>query len=123
MTQEYDTREERAQHMTFHDIREIPQPGGPTIYEVDVTNEKGETRENLTLIPGIRYEATKDVRYRHSEGVVGKYTLALCAENEAAKEELHAFLKEERAELTDKLNELRKKNGQLSQASAALRRL
>jgi len=117
---QYSTRQERAEQIRFEDIRRIPQGDGPTVFEVDAVNEEGHLRENLTLIPGIRYEATKDVRYRHSEGVVGKYTLALCREDSTAREELRDFIEEERAEIDEALTRLTEKDTQLLSAEMQL---
>lgn len=117
MSQALQTRQERAEEISFEDIRRISQGDGPTVYEVDAVNEEGYLRENLTLIPGIRYEATKDVRYRHDEGVIGKYTRALIREDETAREELLAFIEEERDELQEKITELSEKDTRLMVAA------
>lgn len=122
MSQALQTRQDRAEEISFEDIRRIPQGDGPTVYEVDAVNESGELRENLTLIPGIRYEATKDVRYRHSSGVIGKYTRRLCQVDDTAREELLVFLEEERAELQEKITELSEKDTRLMVVGAEIQR-
>lgn len=117
MSQALQSRQERAEEISFHAVREISNGDGPTVFEVDATNERGELRENLTLIPGIRYEATKDVRYRHDEGVIGKYTRRLCQVDEQAREELLDFIEEEREELQEKITELSEKDTRLMVAA------
>jgi len=100
----------RAEQIEVTDIRRIDGTAFvddmPTVYEVDFVNDRGETRENLTIIPGILYEATHDVRFRHEQGVVGKYTIALANADTQAKRELVAAINTRRSSFTDEIDQL-----------------
>lgn len=100
-------RFERSKDVHFQRIKAIDEIGdGATVWEVDAINEEGEERENLTLVPRIRYSSTNDMRYRYGEGVVDKYLLALAREREDARDELLAGINEERNEIEEKIGEL-----------------
>jgi hypothetical protein len=75
------TRQDRADNTTITAIREIDASArsatDPRVFEVDLINERGEVRENVTIIPRLLYESTKDVQYRGDSGIIGKYTRAL----------------------------------------------
>jgi len=100
----------RAEQIEVTDIRRIDGTAFvddmPTVYEVDFVNDRGETRENLTIIPGVLYEATHDVRFRHNQGVVGKYTIALANADDEARQDLVGAINKRRSQFTDEIDEL-----------------
>lgn len=113
-----ESRMRRAEQCTVLDVREIGADGfdvsdETTVYEVDVVNEDGQLRENVTIIPRILFESTKDVQYRHEYGIVGKYSLALAQENEQAKEELRAGIEEKRSSVQGQIDRLKQKQARL----------
>lgn len=113
-----ESRMRRAEQCVVLEVREIGADGfdvsdETTVYEIDVLNEDGELRENVTIIPRILFESTKDVQYRHEYGVVGKYTYALCMEDDGAREELQDGIEEKRDEIHDELAFLREKSSRL----------
>ena len=113
-----ESRMRRAEKCVVLDVREISGDGfdvsdETTVYEIDVLNEDAERRENVTIIPRILFESTKDVQYRHEYGVIGKYTLALAMEHDGAREELEAGIEEKRDEIHDELAFLREKSSRL----------
>lgn len=119
------TRHERAEETTIHDVREIDpdwfdRMGDGTVYELDLSNEDGERRENVTVIPRILFESTKDVQHRHEFGIVGKYSRALAMENDQAREELLAGIEEKRDEVQDDIRELKEKDSRLLHTQADL---
>lgn len=112
------TRHERATNCNIIDVRTISGDTFAvldefTVYEVDLINEQGSARDNVTIIPRILFENTKDVQYRHEKGIIGKYSLALAQESDEAREELLAGIREKRQELRDKSKELDSKDSRL----------
>jgi len=91
-----------------------------TVYEVDLINEDGERRENITIIPRILFENTKDVQHRHEAGVVGKYSRALALANDDAREALLAGIREKREEIAEEMSTLRSKDSRLLHTQADL---
>lgn len=119
------SRQERADQTTIHDIREIDGDtfgvgADTTVYEVDLTNESGETRENVVIIPRVLFENTKDVQYRHGEGIVGKYSRALAMESEDARAELLAGISDKRDAIQSNMAESREKDSRLLHTQADL---
>lgn len=113
-----ESRQSRAEQTTIHAVREIAGENFGvadefTVYEVDLTNEQGETRENVVIIPRILFENTKDVQYRHEQGIVGKYSLALAEVSDQAKEELAAGIEDKRDELHDEMVDHRETDSRL----------
>jgi len=113
------TRQERAEQTEITDVRTISGeqfgvPEDTTVYEVDLVNERGETRENVVIIPRILFENTKDVQHRHEQGVVGKYSRALAMESDEAR-------KEDR--IQGEISDLRATDGRLLDAQADLNAL
>jgi len=120
-----ETRQDRAEECTIIDIRVIDGEqfnisADTTVYEVDLVNERGLTRENLTIIPRILFESTKDVQHRHEYGIVGKYSRALADESEQAEQELVRGIKERRANISSQITDLREKDGRLLHTLADL---
>jgi hypothetical protein len=118
-----EVRQERANECTITDIRVIDgeQFGAPdeyTVYEVDLINDRGETRENVTIIPRILFESTKDVQHRHDYGIVGKYSRALAQESEQAERELMEGVRERRENIATKMRELRAEDSRLLHTQA-----
>lgn len=113
-----ESRQNRAEKVHIEEIREIDGsafdvPDDYTVYEVDLLNEDGEPRENVTIIPRILFESTKDVQYRHEYGIVGKYTRALAMEHEGAQEELVTAIAEKRNSVQDETKFLKEKDSRL----------
>lgn len=119
------TRQERAEQTDILEVRTIDGEGfgvqpETTVYEVDLVNEEGETRENVVIIPRILFENTKDVQYRHEAGIVGKYTRALAMENEQAREELLLGIDLKRDEIRREIQTLKEKDSRLLHTKADL---
>lgn len=109
-------RTDRAYNTDILDVRVIDPEwfdGDATVYELDLENERGETRENVVVIPKVLYENTNDVRYRHSAGIVGKYTRALAMENEQAATELREGIDKRRKEIQENIKQLKEKDSRL----------
>lgn len=124
-SEDSELRQERAEATTIHDVRTISGeafgvPEDTTVYEVDLTNEDGESRENLVIIPSILFENTKDVQHRHDAGVVGKYSRALAMENDQAKEELLNGIRSKRDQIAEELRSLQEKDSRLLHTLADL---
>ena len=120
-----ETRQDRANECTITDIRVIDGEqfnisADATVYEVDLVNERGLTRENLTIIPRILFESTKDVQHRHEFGIVGKYSRALADESEQAKQELIEGVRERRDNISSQMTDLRQEDGRLLHTLADL---
>jgi len=112
------TRQERAEQTEILDVRVIDGetfelPDEHDVFEVDLINERGQLRENVTIVPSILYESTHDVRYRHEFGIVGKYTRALAHANENALEQLQDGITAARREIHERQGELRRKDSRL----------
>lgn len=118
------SRQHRAEDTTITDIRQIDGDEfgvtDATVYEVDLVNESGETRENVTIIPAILFENTKDVQHRHDEGIVGKYSRALAMEHEQAREELLNGIRRKREETQEQIRTLKEKDSRLLHTLADL---
>lgn len=124
-----ETRQNRADACTVTDIRVIDgaqfagdtqTPYQHTVYEIDLINERGLARENVTIIPRILFESTKDVQHRHEFGIVGKYSRALALESEEARSELLEGVRERRENIADQMVELREKDSRLLHTQADL---
>lgn len=105
------TRQERAENIDVLDVREIG--NDPTVYEVDAINEQGEERDNIVIIPSLRFENTKDVQHRGELGVVGKYTRALVTQNDQAFEELAESIRSARDDIQEQVRFLKRKEARL----------
>lgn len=124
-SEDSESRKERADQTTITEVRTIEGdefgiPDDYTVYEVDLINEQGETRENVTIIPRILFENTKDVQHRHDKGIVGKYTLALAEESDEARSELLTGIEEKRNETQESIKELKNKDSRLLHTQAEL---
>jgi hypothetical protein len=120
-----ESRMERAEQTTITDVRTIAGdnfgvPDEYTVYEVDLINESGETRENITIIPRILFENTKDVQHRHEHGIIGKYTLALAQESDEAKQALLTGIDEKRDSLQSEVRDLQETDSRLLHFKADL---
>lgn len=118
-------RQERAKQCTILDTRIIEGknfgfPDEFTVYELDLINDRGETRENVTIIPRVLFENTKDVQHRHDDGIVGKYSRALAMENDQAEEALLAGIEDRRDEIQEEMSELRSADSRLLHTAADL---
>jgi len=110
------TRQQRAEQTQITDIRTIDgEPFGAdvTVYEVDLVNERGEVRENVTIVPEILFENTKDVQHRHDAGIVGKYTRALVMADDEAHDLLLQGIRQKRDNIRDKISRLKEKEARL----------
>jgi hypothetical protein len=123
-SEDSEIRQDKAEDIEITDIREVDGAafgaGDYTVYEIDAVNESGETRENRVVIPRILFENTKDVQYRHEQGIIGKYTLALCQESEEAMGALQKGIEEKRNEIEEEITELREKDSRLLHTQADL---
>lgn len=120
-TTEDDTRQDRAQKCVILDVREIDGNAfdvndDTIVYEMDLLNERGERRENVVVIPRILFENTKDVQYRHDNGVVGKYTRALAMHNDKARQQLLQGVEEKLGEVSEELTQIQEKRNNLREA-------
>lgn len=119
------TRQDRADNTTITAIREIDASArsatDPRVFEVDLINERGEVRENVTIIPRLLYESTKDVQYRGDSGIIGKYTRALVSEHPEAYDELCLGIAEEANEVTKQQRRLRQRKQNLATVPPAPR--
>ena len=117
-SEDSESRQNRAENTTITDVRTIEGeafdlPDDVTVFEVDLVNERGAVRENVTIIPRILFESTKDVQYRHDYGIVGKYTRALANVSETARAELRAGIKQKRSELHQEQRQVREADSRL----------
>jgi hypothetical protein len=120
-----ESRQERAEQVDIQDVRTISGdqfgvPDDTNVYEVDLVNEQGESRENVVIIPRVLFENTKDVQYRHDEGIVGKYSRALAMESDDAREELLAGIQDKRDAIQSETAELRNTDSRLLHTQADL---
>lgn len=102
--------------MTLTDVRRISEE----VWEVDLINDRGEVRENVTIIPSRIYSPTKDVRWRGPKGVVGKYIRALALENDDAHEQLLDAIEERRERIQGEIQDLKNEEANLLHAQADL---
>lgn len=118
------TRQERAEECDILDVRVIDGDefgvDDATVYEIDVVNEDGYERENVTVIPRILFENTKDVQHRHDAGIVGKYSRALAMESDEARQELLDGIANKREETQDEIQRLKQKDSRLLHTQADL---
>lgn len=118
------TRAERAEDIVIEDVRIIEGDefglDDATVYEIDCINDSGERRENLTIIPSILFESTKDVQHRHDKGIVGKYTIALARENDTARQEAIDAIRSKRDSVQDDIESLKEKDARLMHTQAEL---
>jgi hypothetical protein len=124
-SEDSETRQSRAEQTDITEVRTISGeafgvPDDYTVFEVDLVNEAGETRENVVIIPRILFENTKDVQHRHEAGIVGKYSRALAMENETARDELVAGIREKRADVSEEIRRLKEKDSRLLHTQADL---
>jgi len=117
-SEDSESRQNRAENTTITDVRTIEGaafdlPDDVTVFEVDLVNERGAVRENVTIIPRILFESTKDVQYRHDYGIIGKYTRALANVSETAREELRAGIRQKRTELQQEQRHVREADSRL----------
>lgn len=124
-SQDSETRQKRAEQTDILDVREVDGDsfgvaGDTTVYEVDLINEDGQRRENVTIIPRILFENTKDVQYRHEAGIIGKYSRALAMHHDEAREELLAGIREKREQVQQDVKELKEKDSRLLHTQADL---
>ena len=120
------SRQQRAEETVITDVRTIEGasfnlPDDVTVFEVDLINERGETRENVTIIPRILFESTKDVQYRHDFGIVGKYTRALVEESEEAFDELILGIQQKRRELNEERLRVQEADSRLLHTTADIK--
>lgn len=111
-----DERHERAQNITILDSRRI----SDEVWEIDCINDRGEKRENMTIIPSRIYSPSKDVQHRGPKGVVGKYIRALSFEDDEAHEQLVEAIRERRDRVQAEMKDLREEDSNLLHAQAAL---
>lgn len=124
-SEDSESRQERAEQTTITEVRTISGeqfgvPDDTTVFEVDLVNERGESRENVVIIPRILFENTKDVQHRHSEGIVGKYSRALAMESDEARDELLAGISDRRDDIQEEMGVLREKDSRLLHTQADL---
>jgi len=117
-SEDSESRQERAEDTQILEVREIDGsafdiPSDATVYEVDLINEAGEKRENVTIIPRILFENTKDVQHRHNDGIVGKYSRALALESSEAKQQLIDGIEDKRESVQEQIADLRAKDSRL----------
>jgi hypothetical protein len=119
------SRQDRAEDIVVEDIRRIEgdefvASDGVTVYEIDATNESGEKRENITVIPSILFESTKDVQHRHEYGIVGKYTRALALEDDTARTEVLNAIDQKRRSVQEEISQLKSKDSRLMHTKSDL---
>lgn len=122
-SEDSETRQRRAEQTDITEIREIDgaQFGADvTVYEVDLVNEDGETRENVTIVPEILFENTKDVQHRHEAGIVGKYSRALAMESSEARDLLLEGIRRQRESVQEDIRRLQEKDSRLLHTQADL---
>ena len=116
-SQDSASRQRRAEDTTITDVRIIDGNEfgveDATVYELDLINDNGEKRENVTVIPSILFESTKDVQHRHDYGIVGKYTRALAMENDDAREEVLEAIRQKRESVQEDIRSLKEKDSRL----------
>lgn len=122
-SEDSDTRQRRAEQTDVTDVRTIDgeQFGADvTVFEIDVVNESGEVRENITIVPEILFENTKDVQHRHEAGIVGKYSRALAMESDEARDLLLQGIRAKREETQEQIRTLKEKDSRLLHTQADL---
>lgn len=123
-SEDSDVRQRKAEQVEILDVREISPDEfadvSGTVYEIDALNEDGERRENITIIPSILFENTKDVQHRHEYGIVGKYSRALAMHDEDAMAELTDAIRVKRDTVQEQIADLRDKDSRLLHTMADL---
>ena len=122
-SEDSETRQRRAEQTDITDIRTIDGDAfgaDVTVFEVDAVNEDGEIRENITIVPEILFENTKDVQHRHEAGIVGKYSRALAMESDEARDLLLEGIRAKRDETQDEIRRLQEKDSRLLHTQADL---
>lgn len=122
-SEDSETRQTRAEQTQITEIRTIDGDAfgaDVTVYEVDLVNEEGEVRENVTIVPEILFENTKDVQHRHEAGIVGKYSRALAMESDEARELLIEGIRSKRQETQEEIRRLKEKDSRLLHTQADL---
>lgn len=109
-------RQDRAEQVTLTDVRRISNE----VWEVDLINDRGEERENVTIIPSRIYSPSKDVQHRGPKGVVGKYIRALALESDEAREQLLDAISERRERIQEEIRALKEEDSNLLHAQADL---
>lgn len=109
-------RQERAENITILESRRISEE----VWEVDVINEDGHERENLTIIPNRIYSPTKDMQHRGPKGIVGKYIRALAMHDDEARSKLTTAIKERRERIQGEISDLKEEESNLLHAQADL---
>jgi hypothetical protein len=87
---------------------------------VDLLNEAGNRRENVTIIPSRIYSPSKDMQHRGPKGVVGKYIRALAMESDEAREQLITAIRERRDRIQGEIADLKEEDSNLLHAQADL---
>lgn len=113
------TRQKRAEEVELTDVRRISE----TVWEVDLINDQGQRRENVTIVPSDLYSPTKDMQYRGPRGIVDKYIRALAMENDDARQQLITAIQKRRNEVQEEISHLREKDSNLLQAQADIEQL
>lgn len=111
-----DDRQTRAEQITIQEKRRI----SDDVWEIDVINDRGEKRENITIVPGDIYSPTKDMQHRGPSGVVGKYLRALAMADDDAQEKLLDAIRRRRDSVQEEMSHLRKEDANLLHAQSDL---
>lgn len=111
-----DSRQERAEQVTLLDVRRI----SDEVWEVDLLNEAGNRRENVTIIPSRIYSPSKDMQHRGPKGIVGKYIRALAIANDEAHDQLLDAIRERRNRIQGEIRDLKEEHSNLLHAQADL---
>lgn len=123
-SEDSESRQDRAERCVLQDVRIIDGSefgvSDGTVYELDLINESGERRENITVIPSILFESTKDVQHRHEYGIVGKYTRALALQNEDARQDVLDAIESKRETIQEDIDSLKEKDARLLHTIADL---
>ena len=109
-------RQKRAQQVTILESRRISEE----VWEVDLINDSGEERDNVTIIPSRIYSPTKDMQHRGPKGIVGKYLLALAEEEEEAHQQLVDAIEERRERIQGEISDLKEEEANLLHAHLSL---
>jgi len=111
-----DARQERAEQVTIVESRRVTDK----VWEVDLINDNGDMRENVTIIPSRIYSPSKDMQHRGPKGIVGKYIRALAMEDEDAHEQLMDGIRERRERIQGEIRDLKEEESNLLHAQADL---
>lgn len=111
-----DARQERAEQVTIVESRRVTDE----VWEVDLINDNGDMRENVTIIPSRIYSPSKDMQHRGPKGIVGKYLMALAMEDKDAHEQLMDAIAERRERIQGEIRDLKEEESNLLHAQANL---